>query len=251
MPNDTTFETAMNRTGIALAPVQGQQMRDSGESTLPSSPGDAHAIARVRASFITNRVAVGSMPPPASVKGAVRTGVETLRGHHPNLFLDKLGERLAFERTGVRLYEAVIASVEALGEEPNGPSLAELRAFRDDEARHFALVKRTIEGLGGDATVVTPCADTSGVAAQGLVQIATDARTSRSQRLHALLVAELTDNDGWELLITLARGINRDDLAQSFELALRQEMQHLAKVRAWLRSAALVAGNEGRVGVEV
>jgi hypothetical protein len=251
MPNETPFETALNRTGVAMAPMQAQAMREAGENTLPTAPGDGQALARLRASYVANRVAVGSMPPPSSVKGAVRTGVEALKGHHPNLFLDKLGERLAFERTAVRLYDALIAAIEVLGEEPHGPPLAELRAFREDEARHHALLRRTIASLGADPTVVTPCADTGAVAAQGLVQVSTDPRTSRSQRLQALLVAELTDTDGWDLLVALARGMDRDDLAQGFEMAQRQEAHHLSRVRAWLRTAVLSAGNAGRGGVEL
>ena len=36
--------------------------------------------------------------------------------------MDKIGERLAFERTGTRLYEALVSKHEAFGSFPGGPS---------------------------------------------------------------------------------------------------------------------------------
>ncbi len=251
MANEGTRDTTFNRTGMALAPIQGPQVREAGEKTRPTTPGDADGLLRARADWIGVRVPVGSMPPPSSVTGAVKSGIAALKGDHPNVLLDKLGERLAFERTGVRLYDALIAAVEALGEEPHGPSLAALREIRDEEARHFGLVKAAIEELGGDPTCVTPCADGVGVASAGLVAVSTDPRSSRSQRLHAILVAELTDNEGWEMLIDLCRAAGRGPMAERFETALVNERSHLARVRAWMRRQSEVNLKEGRSGVDV
>lgn len=43
------------------------------------------------------------MPPPAGVRQAAMTALKQALGQHANLFIDKVGERLGFERTGVRL----------------------------------------------------------------------------------------------------------------------------------------------------
>jgi hypothetical protein len=54
-------------------------------------------------------------PHPASMlKGSLKKGVAKLKGISPNMFLDKLGERIAFERTGTRLYDELISKYRAL-----------------------------------------------------------------------------------------------------------------------------------------
>ena len=164
--------------------------------------------------------------------------------------LDRIGERLAFERTGARLYDAAITAVSALGPAREGPTVDDLRAIRDAEVRHARLLEEAITELGGDPTCVTPSADMGSMAASGLVQVVSDPRASRSQRLCALLVAELTDHDGWELLVELAKSAGHTEIARRFEDALREEAHHLARVRSWLRGQALHTLLEGKTGVE-
>jgi hypothetical protein len=43
---------------------------------------------------------------------------------------------------------------------------------------------------------------------------------------HAIHVAELADNDGWRLLIKLARELGQDDMAGRFQTALKEEDRH-------------------------
>jgi hypothetical protein len=54
-----------------------------------------------------------------------------------------------------------------------------------------------------------------------------------------MLNAELADNDGWQMLITLATSLGRDDLEEDFEKALDSEQEHLENVRAWLETLTL------------
>jgi hypothetical protein len=54
-----------------------------------------------------------------------------------------------------------------------------------------------------------------------------------------MLNAELADNDGWQMLITLATSLGRDDLEDDFEKALDSEQEHLENVRAWLETLTL------------
>jgi ferritin-like metal-binding protein YciE len=54
--------------------------------------------------------------------------------------------------------------------------------------------------------------------------------------LHAILVAELVDHDGWTMLITLAEKMGKDEFAESFREALAEEDEHLASVRAWVEA---------------
>jgi len=157
-----------------------------------------------------------------------------IKGHKATVFLDKLGERLAFERMGTRLYEALINKVEAHPADNAGISVLELRRIHNQELAHFKMLRRTIEALGGDPTVQTPSADIQSVASLGLVQVITDPRTTPEQCLNAILIAELADHDGWQILIDLAQGMGQDQAATEFRSALAEETEHLTKVRGWL-----------------
>jgi rubrerythrin len=148
--------------------------------------------------------------------------------------MDCLGERLGFERTGTRLYDALIAKRVAAGALPGAPARADLERLREDELRHFELLTETVTRLGGDPTVMTPAADVAGVEAMGLLQVVTDPRTTFEQALHAILVAELADNDGWRSLIELCQGVGQDALIEPFKQAQQEEDRHLREVRAWL-----------------
>jgi rubrerythrin len=208
-----------NKTGIATSPKQIEKMLAGMDTKLaePSSEGDEREMARMRASYIENAEPVGSVPPPA-----------------PQLLLDKLGERLAVERTATRLYDALIAKFRTQPEKAIRDE--ELVRIRNEEAKHFALLSDCIQKLGGDPTAQTPCADVAGVEALGLVQVITDPKTTIAQSLHAILVAELTDNAAWEDLIELAEKMGQSDLVPEFEQALGHEAEHLTLVRGWLHA---------------
>ncbi len=201
-----------NKTGIATSPVDIEKMLAGMDAkfSMPTSEGDERAMARLRSGYIGEAEPVGAPP---------------------RVFLDKLGERLAFERTGTRLYDAFIAKCRT--QKPGAIEDEELVRIRNEEAKHFALVGECIEFLGGDPTAQTPCADVAGVASAGLMQVITDPKTTVAQSLDALLIAELTDNAAWEDLIALARKMGHEDMAGQFEQALEHEAEHLATVRKW------------------
>ena len=153
--------------------------------------------------------------------------------------LDKLNERLAFERMGTHLYEALFNKCQALGETLPGPTLAEIQEIGSEELEHFILINDTIAGLGGDPTLESPCADVIGVASMGIMQVLTDPRMTIPQCLSAMLTAELTDNAGWELLIELAESLGYDEMKTEFETCLQHEERHLQNVRNWLSDCVL------------
>jgi hypothetical protein len=57
--------------------------------------------------------------------------------------------------------------------------------------------------------------------------------------LEGILIAELTDNDGWSMLIDVATTLGEDEMAEEFRQALAAEDEHLVRVRKWLRNANL------------
>jgi hypothetical protein len=207
--------------------------------TEEMASGDTSELAGMRSLYITEADALGSVPAPGTMKGVVKAGVSKLTGNEPTLLLDKLGERLAFERTGTRLYDALITKFEALQDGTTSMTLADLQQIREDEARHFSIVAGAIESMGGDPTAQTPCADLVGVESMGLMQVITDPRTTLAQSLHAILVAEMVDNSGWEMLIALAEENGQNGMVPDFSLALDEERMHLQKVQSWFEEATI------------
>jgi hypothetical protein len=223
-----------NRTGIAAAPQRSQEMRTGMEEFPPTSEGSAQDIAMVRIAYAKEAEPLGSMPLPASMKKTAKTAIKTVIGEQPTLLMDKLGERLAFERSGTRLYEALVSKHNAFGRFAGGPRKGDLEEILQEEFGHFTMLSSTIEQLGGDPTAVTPSADLHATASHGIVQVIVDPRTTLLQSLEAILIAELADNACWEALIALAQQAGEDTLVQPFEQALVTEQEHLMKVRTWL-----------------
>jgi len=229
-----------NRTGITVAPERSQAMLTGMDEFPPTSQGSAQDLAQVRMAYAQIAEPVGSMPLPARLKDQLQTAVKAVQGEKPMLLMDKLGERLAFERTGTRLYEALVSKYDAFGSFAGGPSREDLEHVLREEFNHFMMLHSTIEQFGGDPTAVTPSANLQATAGHGIGMVIADPRTTLLQSLEAILIAELADNACWEALIELAQDAGEDDLIRQFERALEHEREHLQKVTAW------VAAGQGR-----
>ena len=248
----------MNRTGTAMSPIDVKAMTEAADALSPAMPIDTTAMDAERTTYINESEAVGSIPPPASMKGMLKAGMAKMKGGAPSIFMDKLGERIAFERSGTRLYEALITkynAVQGLGQEVLPPAdqlppadgaaaapgsvagetpLATLQRIRAEELAHFRMLGEAMLKMGGDPTAQTPCADVAATASMGILQVLTDPRTTLAQSLNAILIAELADNAGWELLAQLAEQAGETELAGRFLGALGEEQEHLAIVKGWL-----------------
>jgi rubrerythrin len=234
--------TGKNRTGIALSPIDSKELIEAALNTTPSMAGDDETASAMRLDYASENEPVGTMPAPASVKGAIGAVVKAVKGESMSVFMDKLGERLAFERSGTRLYDALVTKFKASKPLPGGPSLEDLLEIQADEHRHFEMLRDVMKKLGGDPTAVTPSADIAAVSSMGLPQVIADPRTTFKQCLEAILVAELVDNDGWTLLSTLAERLGHTELAEKFAQALSDEAEHLTLVRSWVTEATLADG---------
>jgi bacterioferritin (cytochrome b1) len=228
-------ELGMNRTGIATSPKLTSEMLEGQREFAPDHPGDERAIALSRTASVREwHETLGSVPPPVTVKGVVKAGVTALTGESPTLLLDKMGARLAFERSGVRLYETLISKLDATGSFPGGPARADLENILADELRHFRMLIESMEHLGADPTVMTPTADLQAIIGSGALQVLVEPRTNFAQCLEAALTIELVDNASWETLIALAREANQVELEKRFSEALIQESEHLLHIKRWL-----------------
>lgn len=228
-------ELGPNRTGTQLKPEETERQLDAVDKYPPNIPGDASALAEARKAAHTEADPLGSVPVPGSAKGKLKAGMDKMIGKQPELLVDKLGERLAFERTGVRMYEAMLAKLEA-SESPSSKAISALQRIRDEEAEHMDLVKRAIETLGADPTAMTPCANVAGVKAMGIVKVMSDPHTNVAQALNALLTIELEDNAAWEMLIDLTHKAGHPNISNDFKHALKQENDHLETIQSMLKN---------------
>ncbi len=229
-------EFGLNKTPTQLHPVMTQSMVQGSEEFPPHAEDIAFDAFSMRKSYIENSEQLGSVPLPSSFRGAVKTGAQVIQGNSPSVLIDKLGERLAFERSGVRLYDALITKCKSA--EPS-LDLTTLEQFRNDEAEHFALVRDCIVAMGGDPTAQTPCADSASMAAMGLMQVLNDPRSSIPQCVEAILMAELTDLAAWELLIELISDAGNEEYAGKFRQARMTEDRHMQTIKGWLERLTL------------
>lgn len=220
-----TAQRASNRTGISVAPEMAQKMIAATIEFAPVPVDKSIGLATLRGQYNEESGPLGSLPEMD----------DKIRGH----LLDKLSERLAFERGGVRLYEAFLAKCAALAPQYSAELL---RQFHREEAQHLRWVIQCIENLGGDPTCQTPCADVTGITTMGLVQVVTDPRTDLIQATHALLLAEIADNVGWDLLIQLLEKHGFTEDVERFQTAKAQEDNHLIHMRQWYDEMVLKGG---------
>ena len=237
----TEAELFVNQTGIMANPDLAAELIQGAKKTIPSSESDGRKVEANRGGYLKEGLPIGSMPVIA-VNGQLGEEELAADADRMSVLLDKLGERLAFERQGTRLYEAFLQKLEQMPSgESVGPSVEDLGHIYEEELAHFKLLQKAITVIGGDATVETPSADVIGVLSHGVQQIVSDTRTTIPQTLQAVLNAELADNDGWQMLIELAGTLGHSTLVKQCEKAFQEEQEHLENVRAWLTDMTLSA----------
>lgn len=243
---EQTTELGANKTGIDMSPIDSKKMIEGSEQLTDGlMSGNAETVNSLEQFYLENAEPLGSVPMPGTIKGVVKSTMKMVTGHHPQVFINKIGERLAYERSGVRIYEQLIIKYKYASISDMSESLIpieRLREFRDQELEHFMLLNDCAKKLGADPTAQTPDADASGVAASGLMKVITDPRTSVSQSLQAMLALELADNAAWELLIKLADDMGLSEMVEKFQHALAQESVHLEQVREWYEDSVRSQG---------
>jgi len=200
--------------------------------------GSESELDELRDALLRDREPIGTIPRPSSLGDAARQAVDARKGSRPLVLLDKLGERLAFERTGTRLYETLLAKHARNGGFEGGPSRADLESICAEELEHVRTLVGFVDQLGGDPTVATPSADLAAAASMGIVQVVTDPRTSFDESLEAIRIAELVDHDCWKNLVELAREAGQNELCRFAQRAEDEEGRHLANVRRWVKARA-------------
>ena len=228
----------VNRTGIMTNPDLSAELIRGTKETPPSPPENGKQLLLSKAEYLKEGLPIGS-PPIIVADETMETEELAADADRMSVLLDKLGERLAFERQGTRLYESFLQKLEQIPSAEVGPAVEDVRHIYDEELEHFKVLQKAISEIGGDATVQTPSADVAGVLSHGIMQIVSDPRTTIPQTLQALLNAELADNDGWQMLGELASQLRFSDLVTKCEKAFEEEQEHLENVRRWLSEMTL------------
>jgi hypothetical protein len=155
----------------------------------------------------------------------------------PASLLRQIRARLAFQRASTRLYEALLAKLDAGSEtemrsQRGALNRTTLLRFRTEEAANFELLCESLVWIGVD-----PVTDLNRES-QG-EEAALDAPVPRAgimnaaEALDALLDVELTDEAGWQRLVATAHACGLADLAHRFEQAHSVEIGHVRQLRAW------------------
>lgn len=241
MDNQSTQVIGDNRTGGKLAINETIKTAEGALNYTQKTEGNSMALGENRILYMKESDPVGTMPKPTSIKGVISNIQEKVfQGDYT--FMDKLGERLAFERTGTRLYEALLSKHKGSVGNEFYPDLSVLEQFWEEERNHFRLCCEVMEELGGDSTALTPSADVAGVAGMGWMQVLTDPRTTFQHSLEIILQAELDDNACWENLIELAENLGLDSVVKRFTKAKEEEDVHLETIRQWVKELNLNSG---------
>src|SRR4029453_1503361 len=86
-------EIGHNRTGLQASPQLSKEMNDV-VTPVAAEAANASPLNEVRLRYIREADPLGSIPPPATVKGAVKSAAKLMKGERPQVFIDKLAERL-------------------------------------------------------------------------------------------------------------------------------------------------------------
>jgi len=144
--------------------------------------------------------------------------------------IDLLNERLAFERTGVRLYDRMLLRMRLAENGEVQRMVDRMQRYRDQEREHEEWLEDQIRALGGDDHVPTEKSVLVLAETQGIERV-----VHRDPRLdhdfHALLTAELADTAGWDLLVRMAEHFGDREAQREFRQRLREEQEHVLFVR--------------------
>lgn len=175
--------------------------------------------------------------------------MDKLAKHNPEKLIDFLTARLAFERAGVKLYDAVLDKIRLGGDDNVMRMLDRLQQHRDEEREHEEWLEAQVRALGGDTHGQTDMSQLETRESKGIEDIILDGDNEISHLFHALLTAELADNAGWDLLVQLADDAGDRDAKHEFKKRLHEEEEHLLLMRRAVERLARheVLGEEVRM----
>jgi bacterioferritin (cytochrome b1) len=159
--------------------------------------------------------------------------------------IDLLAQRLDFERTGARLYDAALERVVGSRDAMIRRAGMQLAIIRQQEREHASWLERQLVDLGAP-DLITPRVKVGRLLSEGIVRVALDPASSIGSVFDSLLAAELVDHAGWNLLIDLAAEAGDDDAHEQLRARLTEENKHLHAIR----TIVLAIARRDLLGVE-
>jgi bacterioferritin (cytochrome b1) len=156
--------------------------------------------------------------------------MKKLAERHPEKLLDLLTERLTFERSGVKLYDIVMSKMQASQDKTIAGMIPQLKKQRDQEKEHEEWLEDQVRALGSDAHTETDLSELVLRESRGVKEVV-ESDDELTHLFHALLVAELVDENGWKLLVQLADEAEDQEALKSFIQRAREEEDHLLYIR--------------------
>lgn len=144
--------------------------------------------------------------------------------------IDVLNERLAFERSGVKLYDQILMKIRLSNDPAITRVLDQMQEHRNEEKEHEEWLEAQIRSLGGTAHEETEHSRLITRESQGIEDVIMN-DPALPHLFHALLAAELVDNAGWDLLVQLADEAGDRTAKREFKKRLHEEEEHLVLMR--------------------
>jgi bacterioferritin (cytochrome b1) len=156
--------------------------------------------------------------------------MKQLAAKNKDRVIDVLNERLTFERAGARLYDSILANMRSATNPEVVRMMGPMKEHRDQEKEHEEWLEAQIRAMGGDAHAKTEMSELTTEESAGVEKVVMMDKNLVHQ-MHGLLIAELVDNAGWELLLELADDADDADARREFRRRLHEEEEHLMFVR--------------------
>lgn len=157
--------------------------------------------------------------------------MKKLAEKNPEKLIELLHERLTFERTSVKLYDRVLSLMAASEDQQILGMLDTMQGYRDEEAEHQEWLEEQIQALGGDVNSESERSRLVATESRGIEQVILREDAELQHLFHALMAAELVDNEGWDLLSALAEEADDDEALDAFLLRQAEEEDHLDYLR--------------------
>ncbi|RKG81780.1 hypothetical protein [Corallococcus terminator] len=229
---DEDVKQGLKRTAMLLSEQELEHLTHGAvrNTVLPPAEGAVQSL-RIHLSRIAE---ASDVMPTTAFRERMSGALQVLKGGSPALFIDRLCERLAFERTSSRLYAGLLIKTHALGTYDGGPTPERLLELHNQELEHLGQVRDGLLRLGAPPSLRTPSGDVADSQCRGLIQAIDAPGATLMDALRVTLVSELINNAGWAMLVDLASELGPPELEQAFREVLLVESGHLAEVTLWV-----------------
>lgn len=158
------------------------------------------------------------------------------KGYDSEVLANRLRQRLAFARTGIELYEALITRFERTLSSTSADvvSMDTLRRFREEQYQRMTLLEKILSGLGIDPSVPPSPAEDGLLAAMGLPRVIQEPKTTELQCLEAVQLVEFSDNTAWDNLQDLCLEMGLSTVIAHFSKPLSQGKIHQETLTDWI-----------------